>query len=313
MIATVSPWWSKDTVAVVTGSNKGIGYEIIRGLAGRGMTVVVTARDASKGQAAVDALTAEAGADGMQHSVYFHPLDVNWPESVQALALWLKGKFGAVDILVNNAGANVGPSGKIVVHENAKAIVETNYYGVKNVTEALLPLLRAARGGARIVNVTSRLGLYDRLVSEALKAKFRDEDSITTELIDSMAEKYLEDVRLGRSDEEGWVERKPVKAPMYSESKMFMNAYAITLAKSLSSSETVVATFCPGITETDMLARGLKLGFQVPVGYDLKTAADGADTGVWLALLPKEELAPKNGKFFADRKEYLFSWTNPGF
>lgn len=62
---------------------------------------------------------------------------------------------------VNNAGINVGPSGSDYNYDNTEAIVRTNYYGAKYVTDGLLPLLRASPAGARIVNVSSRLGLYD--------------------------------------------------------------------------------------------------------------------------------------------------------
>lgn len=89
-------WWSKDTIAVVTGANKGIGYEIVRQLAEKGLTVALTARDKSRGQAAVNALKAEG-----LNNVWLHQLDVESPESVQTLAKWLKSKFGGIDILVS--------------------------------------------------------------------------------------------------------------------------------------------------------------------------------------------------------------------
>lgn len=91
-------WWSEDTVAVVTGSNKGIGYEIVRVFAEKGLTVVLTARDPARGQAAVD----ELKATGLKN-IWFHTLNVTSPESVKVLATWLKEKFGGFDILVSVA------------------------------------------------------------------------------------------------------------------------------------------------------------------------------------------------------------------
>lgn len=88
--------WSKATVAVVTGSNKGIGYEVVRQLARQGLSTVLTARDESRGQAALEALKAE----GLQ-TVYFHQLDVTDAESVKKLAAWLKDAFGGIDLLVD--------------------------------------------------------------------------------------------------------------------------------------------------------------------------------------------------------------------
>ncbi|CAM6117940.1 unnamed protein product [Calypogeia fissa] len=309
MASTSPPWWSKDTVAVVTGANKGVGYEIARLLAEQGLTVVLTARDVGRGQAAIDALN----ADG-QKSIHFYPLDVKSLESVESLANWLKTTFGGIDILVNNAAVALGPNGigSAVEYGNAKDIVETNYYGVKNVTDGLLPLLRPSPAAARIVNVTSGVGLYEFLRAERLKQMFRGhEENYTIELVDSLAEKYLEDVRTGKWDEEGWVEEGEATYPMYSESKMFLNAYNIALAKSLLKSQPedhqiLVAAFTPGVTQTDLYIRAARGGFMYK-----QPASQGADTGVWLALLPKEELAQKTGKFFKNRAEWGFgskSW-----
>lgn len=89
-------WWTKDTVALVTGGNKGIGFAAVKQLAQHGLTVVLTARDEKLGTAAVETLKSE-GID----SVHFHPLDVTSSESVEKLASWLKPKFGGIDILVS--------------------------------------------------------------------------------------------------------------------------------------------------------------------------------------------------------------------
>lgn len=156
-----------------------------------------------------------------------------------------------------------------------------------------------------------------RLRSEKLKQTFRDEENYTTELVDSVAEKYLDDVRTGKWDEEGWVENGGIetKFPMYSESKMFLNAYTMVLAKSLSKSQPedhqiLVAAYSPGFTQTDLMLQASKFGFELPPGLQPKSPTQGADTGVWLALLPKEDLAEKNGKFFGNREEWCFGWES---
>ena len=92
-------WWSKDTVAVITGANQGIGYEIARQLAQNGLTVVATARSEERGKAAVEALRKELGGEA-QELVAFHLLDVTSDESVAALAQWLRQTYRGVDILV---------------------------------------------------------------------------------------------------------------------------------------------------------------------------------------------------------------------
>lgn len=142
-----------------------------------------------------------------------------------------------------------------------------------------------------------------------MKQKFSDEDTFSPELAHSLATGYLQAVKAGRLEEEGWIVEEN-DGPMYSESKMFQNVYAISLGKSLSKSQPdghkiLVAGYCPGITQTDMFrSSGVE---HLPPGYFLKSVVDGADTGLWLALLPEEELTQKAGKLFGERQEYPFS------
>ncbi|KAG6725333.1 hypothetical protein I3842_02G028300 [Carya illinoinensis] len=86
--------------AVVTGANKGIGFEIVRQLASKGIVVVLTARDEKKGLEAVEKLKDY----GLSDHVVFHQLDISDPASIASLADFIKAKFGKLDILVNNAG-----------------------------------------------------------------------------------------------------------------------------------------------------------------------------------------------------------------
>ncbi|KAI3937381.1 hypothetical protein MKW92_024969, partial [Papaver armeniacum] len=86
--------------AVVTGGNKGIGFEICRQLAASGISVVLTARDVTKGLEAVETLKNSFGLS----NVVFHQLDVMNPITVSSLAEFVRSHFGKLDILVNNAG-----------------------------------------------------------------------------------------------------------------------------------------------------------------------------------------------------------------
>ena len=91
-------WWSKDTVAVVTGSNKGLGQGIVIQLARRGITVVSTARGLQVGVAAVDSVVKkEPELAGLIH---VHQLDITNDQSVTEFAAWLQSTFGGIDILV---------------------------------------------------------------------------------------------------------------------------------------------------------------------------------------------------------------------
>ncbi len=83
-------------MAVVTGANKGIGLEIVRQLAKEGITVVLTARDETRGNEALESLKRQE-----LHNVNFHPLDVASQESILKLAEWLHKTYGGIDILVS--------------------------------------------------------------------------------------------------------------------------------------------------------------------------------------------------------------------
>jgi NAD(P)-dependent dehydrogenase (short-subunit alcohol dehydrogenase family) len=141
-------------IAVVTGANRGIGFEICRQLARKGVNVVLTARDESKGLQATERLQSQ------RLNVIYHPLDVTDPAAVRRLARYLEATHGRCDILVNNAGILVDKRGSRVLGsavETFRRTMETNVYGPLMLTQALVPLMRRHRYG-RVVNLSSGLG-----------------------------------------------------------------------------------------------------------------------------------------------------------
>jgi NAD(P)-dependent dehydrogenase (short-subunit alcohol dehydrogenase family) len=141
-------------VAVVTGANRGIGFEICRQLAQRGIIVVLTSRDAAKGTTAFKELC-DAGLP-----VTFCRLDVTSARSIAALAAFVTAEFGRVDILINNAGIMIDPHGSRLLDsklETYRDTLETNVLAPLALTQALLPLMKKQNFG-RIVNVSSSLG-----------------------------------------------------------------------------------------------------------------------------------------------------------
>ena len=141
-------------VAVVTGANRGIGFEICRQLARAGLTVVLTSRGAAKGRSAVRTLREE----GLQ--VDHHVLDVTSPVGIKALAADLAKRYGRVDVLVNNAGVLIDPHGSRIADSRPQTYhetLETNLLGPLLVIQALLPLIKKS-GHGRIVNISSGLG-----------------------------------------------------------------------------------------------------------------------------------------------------------
>jgi NAD(P)-dependent dehydrogenase (short-subunit alcohol dehydrogenase family) len=154
---------SEQTIALVTGANKGIGYEIAAGLGALGWAVGVGARDDERREAAVQKLRA-GGADA-----FGVPLDVTGDASVTAAAALLDERFGRLDVLVNNAGILGGwPQNPTAVDPaTVLAAVDVNVLGVIRVTNAMLPLLRRS-GSPRIVNMSSSVGSLARQSTEGV-------------------------------------------------------------------------------------------------------------------------------------------------
>jgi NAD(P)-dependent dehydrogenase (short-subunit alcohol dehydrogenase family) len=146
---------TKDTrkVALITGANKGIGFEVARQLGEQGVHVLVGARDEGRGKAAVEQLIAQ----GILAT--YLPLDVTDSISIKKGAAQISKEFGKLDILVNNAGisGNISTLPSQTDIGAMRQVYETNVFGTVSVTIAMIPLLRLA-DQARIVNVSSSLG-----------------------------------------------------------------------------------------------------------------------------------------------------------
>ena len=142
---------------LVTGANKGIGYEIARQLAKTGARVFLGARDTSRGQAAADKLRAEFP----DAPVEFLTLDVSDPASIESAADALASKVETLDGLINNAGILDDERGTSVLDtapDLVRRTLETNTFGPLHLTRKLAPLLAKAADGGRVVNLSSGLG-----------------------------------------------------------------------------------------------------------------------------------------------------------
>ncbi|MGC9382318.1 SDR family NAD(P)-dependent oxidoreductase [Streptomyces sp. MH13] len=182
------------TTTLITGANRGIGYETARRLVEAGQRVWIGARDAENGRKAADRL----GADFVQ-------LDVTDDASVDAAAETLRARAGHLDILINNAGI----LGEVAAPDNMTAgqlrhIYETNVFGLVRVTHAFLPLLRAAAVPS-VINVTSGLGSFtlvqdpERVESQYPLAAYGSSKSAVTMLTVQYA-KAIPDVRFNAVD-----------------------------------------------------------------------------------------------------------------
>ncbi len=141
-------------VAVVTGANRGMGFEVSRQLAKIGMQVILTSRDPEKGQKAAEQLRTE----GLE--VVYGPLDVTNPESIASLSQFIREKWGRLDVLINNAGLLIDAPDISAFDAKVDTLhktMEANVYGPLQLIQALVPLMKKHNYG-RIVNVSSGMG-----------------------------------------------------------------------------------------------------------------------------------------------------------
>jgi NAD(P)-dependent dehydrogenase (short-subunit alcohol dehydrogenase family) len=238
---------SDQRIALVTGANQGIGLQIAKDLAAKGITTLVGSRSLANGEKAAREIGANA------HAIQ---LDVTDQASIDAAADRIGKEYGRLDILMNNAGiSKVGqPQGSFedivkasristAALADIRTIYDTNVFGVVAVTQAMLPLLRKSKA-ARIVNVSSGVGSLTRTLGEGgehLRALYG----------------------------------------MYSASKTALNAITIGLALDLAPEGIKVNAACPGYTKTAlnnfMGTRTVEEGAREPVRLAL--LGDDGPTG----------------------------------
>src|SRR5215470_9250261 len=140
-------------LALVTGANRGIGFEVCRQLAATGIVVPLTARDATKARAASEALSSVGRVEPLV-------LDVADADSIAKAAAEVASQYNCLDLLINNAGIHYDTWEKAEDADIGGTVTEairTNLLGPWRTSKAFLPLLRRSRAG-RIVNVSSEAG-----------------------------------------------------------------------------------------------------------------------------------------------------------
>ncbi|XP_042289169.1 carbonyl reductase [NADPH] 1-like [Thunnus maccoyii] len=267
-------------VAVVTGSNKGIGLAIVRALCKQFQgDVYITARDAGRGQEAVQSLASE-GLKAM-----FHQLDINDLNSIITAAAFFKDKYGGVDVLVNNAGIAFKAADTAPFAVQAEVTLKTNFFATRDMLTHFLPIVKA---GGRVVNVSSFVGSRTlNQCSAALQQRFRSED-ITEEELVGLMQQFVDQTKKDEHKQGGWPETA------YGVSKTGLTALSMILARRLSekrpNDQILLNACCPGWVRTDMA--GPKAS---------KSPDEGAITPVYLALLPPGATEP-HGKFVSDKE-----------
>ncbi|KQS27805.1 SDR family oxidoreductase [Dyadobacter sp. Leaf189] len=196
--------------ALVTGANKGIGLEVAKQLSQNGFIVYIGSRNLSSGQIAAEKLRAE----GFEN-VRAVQLDVTDRQSISAAKDLIAAETGILDVLVNNAGISGGfqQSALSTDSDVFKTVYETNVFGVVNVTQAMMDLLRKSEA-PRIVNVSTSMASLN-LASDLSNANY------------------------------------PTRYVAYQSSKAALNMYTINLAYELRDTAFKVNAVCPGWTKTD--------------------------------------------------------------
>ena len=268
---------TQEKIAVVTGANRGIGFEVCRQLAKLGILVVLTSRDEKKGLEACKKL------EQQELTVRYFQLDVTHAASVSRLVSFLQKEFGRCDILVNNAGVFLDKNGPEDIDfpsifsariDVIRQTLETNVYGPILLCQALIPLMKKNNYG-RVVNISSGMGqLCDmnggypgyRISKAAINCVTRilTDELLTFSLLNRMPN---------------------LQMPLELEAEDL----AGSKKRSIKGNNILVNSVCPGWVKTDMGGSGAT-----------RTVQEGADTIVWLATLPN---GGPGGKFFRDRKE----------
>jgi NAD(P)-dependent dehydrogenase (short-subunit alcohol dehydrogenase family) len=196
--------------ALVTGANKSIGFETAKQLAQLGYFVYIGSRDKTKGVKAIENLKAMGltNVDCIQ-------LDVTDINSIKAARQELEAKTQKLDILINNAGISGGfpqPATKVTI-DTLRLVFETNFFGVIQVTQEFIELLKKS-DQPRIVNVTTELS------------------------------------SLTNHSDPNW-KFAQFKPAAYGPSKTALNAYTVMLTVELKDANFKVNCVCPGFTATD--------------------------------------------------------------
>ncbi|MBC7798788.1 MAG: SDR family oxidoreductase [Pyrinomonadaceae bacterium] len=240
---------SDKKIALITGANKGIGFETAKQLAQKGITVLIGARDVSEGNEAADSLKAE------NFDAHFVELDIVDEKTRESAREFIEKQFGKLDILINNAAVDLEGSAEGTAKTASETTLktyretfETNLFGLIAVTQTFLPLIRKSDAG-RIVNVSS------------IRGSLTHQSDPNDDLYDK-------------------------KVPAYDVTKTAINAFTVSLAVELKDTKIKVNIAHPGWVKTEMGGGDADLTIEdgAKTSVDLATLDENGYTGKFIYL-----------------------------
>ncbi|SRR3989339_808919 len=264
-------------VVLITGANRGIGFEISRQLDEKGCQVILCSRDLKKGLNAASLLS--------QNAIVCR-LDVTKEDSIRELVEFISVKFGKLDVLINNAGVGANTQGNIILN-NAKQIIKNKFQGTYNILKKVKPLFEKTKFLDKNIKVQNESLDTVKIVMET---NFYGSWRMINSFI-PLLQKSNNGRIINISSGMGSLNNLSGLYPAYSLSKSSLNALTIMFSNELKSSGINVNAVCPGWVRTDMG------GPDAPL-----SVSEGADTAVWLAM--NDEIP--TGKFFQNRN--IINW-----
>jgi carbonyl reductase 1 len=279
-------------IAVVTGSNKGIGYYIAKGLLAKGYSVVLACRDTSLAAKAADKLMSEAGVKELKRNdanpIRTVRFDLEDVASLDAAAQEVSKMYpDGIDAIVHNAGFAFKTDATEPFGVQADKTTTINYFNTKHAAQAFMPVVR---DGGRVVFVASRAGYLNIIKSEELRSRFIRKGATQAD-IDELVKNFVSLAKEGKHRANGWPDTA------YGMSKLALCAHARLLSydTELRKRHITVNWCCPGWCKTDMAG-----------DEAARTPEEGADTPVWLAT--SDEVKDHTGRFYGERNE--LDWVN---
>jgi len=253
-------------VVVITGANTGIGKVCALELSRRGAKVVMLCRSTERGEAAAEEIRKETEGE-----VIVHKMDLSSLTSVRACAEQLGNSLERIDILLNNAGIMACPKG--LTEDGFELQIGTNHFGHFLLTNLLMPLIKRAAPGARIVNVSSAAH--------------------------EMGAMHWDDINFEKT------KYRPIVA--YGQSKLANVLFTRELARKGEGSGVTAYSLHPGVIATE-LGRNIGDSFGALGACIMscsrpfiKTVESGAQTSLYCCL--DESLAEESGKYYSDCRE----------